>query len=148
MDQDDLTREEQLSRLASQFAEYLRAQTGIDLPDPETVPSDELDAAFSRLDAALQQIGDLAVVYGSDPRADYEPLVLPSAALAGEYLRAGAGARWLQPEVDGDTTALLATADGVAVDLTGAVRATMLTGFPNLRGMVDRLLHAEEPESS
>lgn len=140
MSDEQPARNEQIAAIARQFAAYLREQTGTDLPDPASLDSDgALVEVFGRLDAALDQLTALADVYGTDPRSAYEPLVLPAAALVGEYLHYGAGARWIEPLIDEDSTLIIETADTTTVDLTAAVRAAFLSGMPNLSVMAVRL---------
>jgi hypothetical protein len=138
-------RDEQIASVAKQFVEYVEAQTDVRLSTPEGVGADGFADAFATLDAALDQLSDLADVYGADRLRALDPLVLPTAALVGEYLRHGAGARWVEPLFDADTTLVIATQDGVAVDLTGAVRASLLSGVSNLRVMAARLVDPEQP---
>lgn len=137
------TRDEQITGIARQFAAYLGEQTGTNLADPEDTGSDDLKEAFVRLDAALDQLTALADVYGADPRSAYEPLVLPAAALVGEYFRHGSGARWIEPVVDEDTTLIIESATGAQIDLTAAVRAAFLSGMPNLSVMASQILALE-----
>ncbi len=140
-----LDREAQIAGVAGQFVAFIDAQTGSAPPAPESVAQDDLLSAFQELDSSLDQLADLADVYGTDRLQAIEPLVLPAAALVGEYMRHAAGARWVEPLIDADTTLIIATADGVAVDLTGAVRASLLSGMSNLKTMAMRLL---DPEAS
>lgn len=143
--QQESTREADIKLAASRFAEYLRSQTAATVPDPGAVTDQvSLDAAFSSLDAAIEQLLDLATAYGSDPRLDADPLVLPIAALTGEYLRVGADGVWLEPDEDPDQTLVIRLPDGREIDLTGAARGCLLTGIPNLQGMVRRLFTVDE----
>jgi hypothetical protein len=136
-------RDEQIAAVASHFVEYVEAHTDVRLSMPQGVEPAGVDDAFASLDAALDKLNDLADVYGADRMQALDSLVLPTAALAGEYLRHGAGARWVEPLIDADTTLVIATRDGVAVDLTGAVRASFLSGVSNLRVMAARLIDPE-----
>jgi len=136
-------REEQIADVASHFVHFIEAQTGSKLQHPECIEPSDLIAVFAALDESLNQLADLADVYGSDRMRAIESLVLPTAALVGEYMRNAAGAVWLEPIIDADTTLIIATSDGVAVDLTGAVLASLMSGMSNLRMMVDRLLNPE-----
>jgi hypothetical protein len=145
--EDSPSRDEQIAEVARQFSHYLHDQTGANLMAPESVEADGVLEAFGRLDSALDQISGFASVYGVDPGNDLEPLVLPAAALCGEYLRHGAGARWVEPDFEPETTLAIVTADGVAIDLTGAVRASLLSGMPNLKIMAEHLLNPGEPDS-
>ncbi len=133
-------RDQQLREYALGFAEYLSAQTGILLSPPESQRPASLRGSMERLDLALGQIADLASVYGDDSRHDIEPLIIPAAALAGEYLRDGLDARWLEPAYEGDDALLLATPDGIAIDMVGVARAALMSPQPNLTALVDRLL--------
>ncbi|CAN5691061.1 hypothetical protein BH23CHL2_BH23CHL2_12780 [soil metagenome] len=145
MSDDPLDREQQIADAARQFLGFIEVQTGSVPPAPDSLETAGLLDAIEALDRSLDQLADLADVYGADRLRSIEPLVLPSAALVGEYLRAAAGATWIEPIIDADTTLLIAMPDGVAVDLTGAVRASMMSGVSNLRMMVDRLLNPESP---
>lgn len=136
-------RGEQLSEYAKGFAEYLTSQTGIELAPPDAQSQDSLRRSFERLDLALGQIADLASVYGDDSRHDIEPLTVPTAVLAGEYLRVGFDARWLEPAYEGDAALLLATPDGIALDMDGVARTALMSSQPNLTAFVDRLLNRE-----
>lgn len=136
-------REEQLSNYARGFAEYLAAQTGVEISMPENQDADHLRGSIERLELALEQLADLASVYGEDSRHDVEPLVMPTAVLAGEYLRVGAGARWLEPAFDGDTALLLAMPDGVALDMHGLAHSTLVSPHQHLTTVVNRLLNPE-----
>ncbi len=136
----------QIAALAHRLVEYLQQQTGNDIVEPGAVsnaygPSHFL-LAFERLDAALDQIGDLASVYADDPRATLEPLVLPTAALAGEYLRAALGARWHEPNDDplAGEALILVLPDGIAIELVGVARAAILSSAPNLTAVARRLV--------
>lgn len=130
------------AEVARQYAAYLRDQTGVEVAAPEPGDVALLRAHFELLDLALGQIADLASIYGSDQRGDIEPLAVPTAMLAGEYLRAGIGARWMEPAFPGDISLLLLTPDGVALDLEGMARAALLSPRPNLTALVERLLEA------
>ncbi len=128
---------------ARSFAEYLQSQTGMHLAPPEAEDLEGLRRSFERLDLALGQIADLASVYGDDSRHDIEPLTVPTAVLAGEYLRVGLDARWLEPAYEGDGALLLATPDGIALDMDGLARTALMSVQPNLTALVDRLLNRE-----
>ncbi len=141
--EETLEREKQIADIAAQFVDFIDTQTGSKLIQPGCIEASDLQSAFSALDEALDQLADLADVYGSDRMRSIESLVLPAAALVGEYMRNSAGAVWLEPIIDADTTLIIATSDGIAVDLTGAVRASLMSGMSNLRKMVDRLLNPE-----
>lgn len=145
MSDDPMDREQQIADVASQFLVFIEVQTGSVPPVPDNLETAGLLDAIEALDSSLDQLADLADVYGADRMRSIEPLVLPSAALVGEYLRAAAGATWIEPIIDADTTLVIAMPGGVAVDLTGAVRASMMSGVSNLRLMVDRLLNPESP---
>jgi hypothetical protein len=98
--------------------------------------------AVERLDLALGQLADLASVYDTSAGPSLEPLALPVAALTGEYL-AAAGSRWLPPDPDDPTPSdglTIVTAGGIAIDLLGVARATLLSGAPNLAAVVERLV--------
>lgn len=143
MAEEKLDRNKQIAEVAGQFVEFIDAQTGSAPPAPETVEAGDLLTAFHELDESLDQLADLADVYGTDRLRAIEPLVLPAAALVGEYMRHAAGASWVEPIIDADTTLIIATTDGVAVDLTGAVRASLMSGMSNLKTMADRLINPE-----
>lgn len=137
-------RDSQFAEYALGFEEYLRAHTAIDLQVPRAHDAQSLRASFEQLDLALGQIADLASVYGNDSRADIEPLTTPTAVLAGEYLRVGMGASWMEPAYEGDQSLLLATPNGIALDLEGVARSTLMSSQPNLTALVDRLLEQTE----
>lgn len=140
-------REQQIAQIAKRFAEYLTAQTAVTVHEPDAIQNDaSRDELFSRLDAALDQMADLATVYGNDPRFDFAPLVLPAAALAGEYLRQTTGASWTTPPVDPDETLTIELAGGQQLDLTVAVRATLMSGKPNLQGMMQAVEASTEQQ--
>lgn len=143
MSQESPSREEQIAEVAARFADFIETQTGEGVPEPASIAPDGLEDALSALDAALNQLADLADAYGTDRLQAVEPLVLPIAALAGEYLIHGADASWVEPIIDADSTLIIALPGGVAVDLTGAVRASLMSGMSNLRVMVARLLDPE-----
>ena len=145
LSEDAPSRDEQISEIAFHFVEFIDSQTGSAPPIPGDFDASELLSAFEALDESLNQLADLADVYGTDRMQAIEPLVLPTAALVGEYMRHAAGADWIEPVIDADTTLIIATTDGVAVDLTGAVRASLLSGISNLKTMVDRLINPETP---
>ena len=145
VDEETAGRDEQIRAVASQFIRFIELQTDSAPPDPDSVDPDSLISAAGELDAALNQLVDMGDAYGTDRMSAAEPLVLPAAAVLGEYLRAGASARWEEPEVDADTTLIVATPDGIAIDLTGAVRASLLTGEANLRMMIERLVQPDSP---
>ena len=136
-------RNEALSEYARGFAEYLAAQTGVQLTVPVSGDLDSLRMSFERLDLALGQIADLATIYGNDTRSDIEHLTAPTAVLIGEYLRAGLGARWLEPAFDGDDSLMLITADGIALDLGGVARTTLMSPQPSLAALVERLMETQ-----
>jgi len=138
------TRDEQLAALARHFVAYIEQQTGAALAEPVAVGADGLASAVARLDDALGQLADLASVYGTDPRADLEAFTLPAAALIGAYLTHAAGASWVEPEGDADTTVLIAMPNGLALDLTGFAQATLLSGRPSFSALLPKLL--AEPE--
>lgn len=139
------TRAEQLATLAAYFVSYIEQQTGAALVAPSAVSATGLLSAAAQLDEALGQLADLASVYGTDPRADLEAFTLPTAALIGAYLWQAAGATWVEPESDADTTVLIAMPNGLAVDLTGFARATLLSGLPNFSALLQKLLAEPEP---
>lgn len=136
-------RDRQLTEYARSFAEYLESQTGILLSPPDAQHPATLRESFERLDLALGQIADLASVYGDDSRHDIEPLTVPAAVLAGEYLRVGLDAHWLEPAYEDDAALLLATPDGIALDMDGVARTALMSPQPNLTALVDRLLNQE-----
>jgi hypothetical protein len=141
--EETLEREKQIADIAAQFVDFIDTQTGLKLIPPDCVGAPDLQSAFSALDESLDQLADLADVYGTDRMRAIDPFVLPVAALVGEYMRNSAGAVWLEPIFDADSTLIIATSDGIAVDLTGAVRASFMSGMSNLKMMVDRLLNPE-----
>jgi hypothetical protein len=140
------SREEQIAALATQFVVYLRQGTDVELDAPEAVSdahglSTVLDA-IERLDLALGQMIDLASIYEDNSGPSLEPLALPAAALIGEYLRFGIDACWLPVDPDDpmpDDSMAIVTRDGIAIDLLGLARATLMSGAPNLRAVVERL---------
>jgi hypothetical protein len=139
------SREEQIEALAGQLVAYLRHGTDVGLDEPRAVSDAHgpaaLLAAVERLDLALAQLADLASIYeGAGP--SLEPLALPAAALTGEYLRHATGAAWLAPDPDDpmpDDALTIVTADGVAIDLLGVARASLLSGNPNFRAVIEGL---------
>lgn len=143
-------REEQIAALAAQLVAYLRQGTDVDVELPEAVSdahglSSVLDA-IDRLDLALGHMVDLASIYEDNAGPSLEPLALPTAALAGEYLRHALEATWLSVDPDDpmpDDTLTLVTRDGIAIDLLGLARAALLSGAPNLRAVVERLISSE-----
>ena len=131
---------EHMQRLAGQFSRYLGDQTGVALEPPVPGDSASLRRSFERLDLALAQIADMASVYGSEQRSDIEPLTLPTAVLAGEYLRIGLSGRWMEPAYEGDTNLMLVTGEGVALDMDGMARTALLSPQPNLTALIEQLL--------
>jgi hypothetical protein len=140
---------ERIAELAYQFAGYLTAQTEIEVIDSGAVGDTHgpvaVLAAFERLDAALEQLADLASVYSDDRRASLEPLALPTAALAGEYLRHALGASWYPGGLDGGDrvpgeSLVIVLPGGVAADLLAVVRAALLSGAPNLTAIARSLV--------
>jgi hypothetical protein len=145
-------RNDQIAALADQFVVYLRQGTDIEIAAPGAVSdargSAALLAAVERLDLALGQLLDLASVYEM-AGPSLEPFTMPAAALTGEYLRHATGATWLPPDPDDpmpDDTLTIVTAGGIAIDLLGLARATLLSGNPNLRAIVARLIEEPSPE--
>lgn len=136
-------RARQIAALAQQFRDYLAQQTDTDMPEIEAVATDHglgASVAFARLDAALALLLDLASVYDEAPRGVLEPLVLPTAALAGEYLRAAGLGTWHDPDDDPlADDALIIVAGPTAVDLTGVARAALASERPNLSAVAQRL---------
>ena len=129
-----------LEELARQFADYLRGQTGIELTFPEPGDRVNLLVCIERLDLALGQIADLASVYGADQRSDIEPLTIPTAVLAGEFLRLGIEATWMEPAYEGDTNLMLMTNDSVALDMEGMARSVLLSQSPALGKLLAPLI--------
>jgi hypothetical protein len=134
-----------MAELARGFHEYLVAQTDVALTQVDGGGVDDdaaLAAAFQRLDLALGQMADLASVYGDDSRAVLDPLVVPVAALAGEYLCFGARAVWVEPdpELPSDDSLPMLLANGVAVDLHGLARAALNRASPSLSAVMRALL--------
>ncbi len=138
-------RSRQIAALAERFRDYLTQQTDTDMTAIEAVATDHglaVFTAFERLDAALTLLLDLASVYDDAPaRNTLDPLVLPAAALAGEYLRAAGLAAWHEPEDDdiaGDSS-LVIVAGTAAIDLAGVARAALASERPNLSAVARRL---------
>ena len=140
-----LDRDAQIAAVARQFVDFIEAQTGSAPPQPAEVEAGELPAAFGALDDSLNQLADLGHVYGTDRMDAIEPLVLPTAALMGEYMRHASDAAWIEPALDEDTTLIIQTADGVTVDLTGAVRVSLLSGMSNLKALANHLRPDDTP---
>ncbi|RIK45227.1 MAG: hypothetical protein DCC58_07115 [Chloroflexi bacterium] len=136
-----------LAELGRGFREYLVGQTEIDLVALESDDT-TLIVAFERFDLALGQLADLASVYGDDSRGMLDPLVLPAAALTGEYLRVLAGAAWVEPDPDvpADDSLLLVLANGLAIDLHGIARAALGGSGPGLGAAIARLPGVIQPE--
>ena len=143
-------RDAQIVTLAERFREYLSQQTDIEIVPSGAVASGDgpaavpLETAFERLDAALGQLIDFASIYAEGQVASdmLEPLILPAAALAGEYLRAALDASWIAPDLempDWDSSLDLALPQGIAIDLVGVTRAALLSGAPNLSALIHRL---------
>lgn len=137
-------RARQIAALAERFRDYLAHQTDTDMLEIEAVATDHglaVLTAFERLDAALALLIDLASVYDDAPRGTLEPLVLPAAALAGEYLRAAGLAGWHEPDDDdlaGDADLVIVAAT-TAIDLAGVARAALASERPNLSAVARRL---------
>ena len=141
------SREERIAALATQFVDYVRQGTDVELDAPGAVSDARGPAALleavERLDLALGQLIDMASIYDDGASHSLEPLALPAAALTGEYLRLATGATWLTPDPDDpmpDDALTLVTNDGVAIDLLGLTRAALLGGNPNLRAVIARLV--------
>jgi hypothetical protein len=144
-------RNDQIAALADQFVVYLRQGTDIEIDAPGAVSdargSTALLAAVERLDLALAQLVDLASVYEM-AGPSLEPFAMPAAALIGEYLRHATGATWFPPDPDDplpDDTLTIVSDGGIAIDLLGLARATLLSGHPNLRAIVARLIEEPSP---
>ncbi len=149
--------------LAANFAHYLSGLTGVAVSSPATLTSaDDNDStspidhsdllqAIERLDHALNQVIDLASVYGDDPRLTTEPLIAPVAALAGAYLQASGAAAWIPRSADAspvgsgmpDEEIAIATPNGYALDLMGVARVALFSGAPNLRAIVAQTLQMD-----
>ena len=144
------SRDERIVALAGHLVAYLRQATDVEIDAPGAVSDARgpatLLAAVERLDLALAQLLDLASVYDDGGGPTLESFTLPAAALTGEYLRHATGARWLAPDPDDplpDDALTLVTSDGLAIDLLGATRATLLGGDPKLSAVVARLIESE-----
>ncbi|MFW6074206.1 MAG: hypothetical protein ACOC9Y_01330 [Chloroflexota bacterium] len=143
----DIPEPTEIETLASRFAEYLEIQTDAQIPAPDSVSEATLVESVERLDAALNQLMDLASIYGSDPRLDIEPLALPSAALYGEYLRHATGGAWKKTG-DGHDESLIMTFDGAGhVDVLAAVRGSLFSGMSNLAAMARDVIAANSRSS-
>lgn len=134
---------DRLSGLARQFREFLIHQTNVSLHDfgveSAACGPVALRAALERLDAALDQMSDLASVYADTNAGSLEPLIYPVAVLTGEYIRDTIGGQWQPPDDDappGDGTLNMKLTDGEVVDLTSVVRVAILAGTPSLSVMV------------
>lgn len=136
---ESFSREEQIERMAARFADYLNAQVDAGLPMPDEVEASSDSDLFGKIDAALEQLMDLTSIYGSDPRLDLDPLILPVSALVGEYLRRTLDASWAEPYPGDGETLTLRLASGQKLDVTIASRGTILTGKPNFRAMASAL---------
>jgi hypothetical protein len=128
--------------LAGTFRTYLSDQTGLVLPDPGVVDTLHgpvaLRAALEALDAAVNQLADLASIYAEGPVAPLEPLALPIAALAGEYIRAHLAARWHAEPDQGEGALLVLPAESEprVLDLLALVRAMLASGALHLATLV------------
>lgn len=148
-------RDRQIHALARQLIGHLAGQTDIELIQIGAVGAargpDVLLTAIERLDAALAQLADLASVYGDDRQFSLDPLVLPVAALFGEYLRDATGASWHHPDPDDpmpDDELILLMPDGIAVDLLGVARAALVSNAPNLTAVARGVVMPERPANS
>lgn len=136
-------RSQQIAALAERFRDYLTNQTDTDMTALKAVENAHgLDVvqAFERLDAALAVLIDLASVYDDMPRSTLESLVLPAAALAGEYLRVARLAEWHHPEDDSPDDDLTIVVGSSAIELTGVVRAALAGDRPNLSAVAQRIV--------
>lgn len=132
-----------IAALAERFRDYLTSQTDTDMTQIEAVDDPHgLDVvqAFERLDAALSVLVDLASVYDDMPRSTLESLVLPAAALAGEYLRVAGFAEWYPLEEGDPDDDLTIVAGSSAIELTGVVRAALAGERPNLSAVAQRIV--------
>ncbi|HAX25854.1 MAG TPA: hypothetical protein DCX80_12565 [Chloroflexi bacterium] len=137
-------RSRQIAALAERFRDYLTHQTDTDILEIEAVATDHglCITAFDRLDVALELLLDMASVYSDagPARGALEPLILPAAALAGEYLRAAGLASWHEPgEDDLAIEALVIVSGATAIDLDGVARAALASGRPSLSAVARRL---------
>jgi hypothetical protein len=118
--------------LARHFRAYLTDQTGIEILDigaVRTVDGPEaLRTAFERLDAAIGQLVDLASVYSDTPQQALEPLALPIAALAGEYLRVHLGGHWRAGDDAAGAVATIDLDDGRSIDVLSVVHRMLASG--------------------
>jgi len=132
-----------MAELARGFRDYLIGQTDIELV--AIGEGTTIALAFERLDLALGQLADLASIYGDDSRGMLAPLVVPTAALAGEYLRVLAGGTWVEPdpELPLDDSLLVVLPNGIAVDLHGVARGAVGGVGPSLPSVVAALMTDE-----
>lgn len=130
-----------MAQLAGGFREYLIGQTEIELLALE-FGSGPVLLAIERLDLALGQLADLASVYGDDSRGMLDPLMVPAAALSGEYLRILSAAVWIEPDPDlpPDDSLLLVLDNGIAIDLHGIARVALGSPGPSLGPAIAALL--------
>ncbi len=133
--------------LARGFREYLADQSEVDLIAIDA-PGGDVVVALERFDLALGQLADMAVVYGDDSRAVLDPLVVPAAALAGEYLRGLAGAAWVEPdpELPPDDTLLVVLVGGGLLDLHVVARSAFSGFGPSLGAALVARLAAQRAE--
>jgi hypothetical protein len=122
---------DRLAQVARGFRDYLAGQTGVEVPTAEGITRATLADALALLDLALGQLADLTLVYGDDSHGVLDPLALPTAALAADYLRAALEAEWLAPDPgdpSGDQMLLVALPNRRPVDLLGTVRVALAGG--------------------
>jgi hypothetical protein len=131
---------ERFASIAHGFRAFLIDQTGIELVEIGAVDSlpgpFALRAALDALDTAVAQVTDMASVYAEGPHAPLEPFVLPTAVLAGEYIKRVTGACWDPALEPGAERAVVLLPDGNALDLSAIVRTMLAADALQLASLI------------
>lgn len=143
MEMTESDRASRIQAVALGYRDYLRNQTDIEMAEIGAVDQshgpDALVAAIERVDHALTQMIDLASVYTDDARMSLEPLLVPTAALVGEYLRVALTAEWM-PDDGMQDALIIVLPNGIAADLVGVARTALLSGAPNFSAVIASLI--------